>query len=92
MLTVHATLQPNGQVQLPPALASSQPVPVLVTILEPANGPNDSQLIAGSATGKGNVQATLDLLRSPAFLALPKSDPAEVEQRIQDLRNDWNDV
>ena len=30
-------------------------------------------------------------LRSPEFLALPKADPAEVEQRIQDLRNDWND-
>ena len=35
MLTVHATLQPNGQVQLPPSLASSTPVPVLVTFLEP---------------------------------------------------------
>jgi hypothetical protein len=41
--------------------------------------------------GKGSVAATLALLRSPEFLALPKSDPAEVEQRIQDLRNDWND-
>jgi hypothetical protein len=91
MLTVHATLQPNGQVQLPPALASSQPVPVLVTILEPANDASDGRGTAGREAGKGSVQATLELLRSPAFLALPKSDPEEVEQRIQDLRNDWND-
>lgn len=34
MLTVHATLQPMAQVQLPPSLAKEWPVPVLVTILE----------------------------------------------------------
>lgn len=62
MLTVHATLQPNGLVQLPPSLA------------------------------KGSVAATLALLRSPEFLALPKTDPQEVEARIQALRNDWDDA
>ena len=88
MLTVHATLQPNGQVQLPPALMQNKPVPVLVTFLEPL--PEAAEPVPGSAP-KGSVAATLALLRSPAFLALPKADPAEVDQRIQDLRNDWND-
>lgn len=59
MLTVHATLQPNGLVQLPPSLA------------------------------KGSVAATLALLRSPEFLAIPKADPQEVEARIQAMRSDW---
>lgn len=88
MLTVRATLEPNGHVVLPPALLQTKPVPVLVTFLEPlpaATGP------APVGTPKGNVAATLALLRSPEFLAIPKADPAEVEQRIQNLRNDWND-
>ena len=90
MLTVHATLQPDGHVQLPPALVHDKPVPVLVTFLDV--GPDAAPAAADPVyTGKGSVAATLALLRSPEFLALPKSDPAEVEQRIQDLRNDWND-
>ena len=91
MLTVHATLQPNGQVQLPPELAKDKPVPVLVTILEPQPEAATSALAEPVPTGKGSVAATLALLRSPAFQALPRSDPQEIEQRIQDLRNDWND-
>ena len=91
MLTVHATLQPNGQVQLPPALARERPVPVLVTILEPADEAPASATLPPIDASKGSVAATLALLRSPEFMALPKSDPAEVEQRIRDLRNDWND-
>ena len=88
MLTVRATLEPNGHVVLPPALVQTKPVPVLVTFLEPL--PEATEPTPDSAP-KGSVAATLALLRSPAFLALPKADPAEVEQRIQDLRNDWND-
>lgn len=84
MLTVHATLQPNGQVQLPAVLARPTPVPVLVTILEP-----DTQT-GEPAFPSGNVRATLALLRSAEFVALPKADPAEVALRIQALRNDWD--
>ena len=92
MLTVHATLEPNGQVQLPASLAKDKPVPVLVTFLEPL--PPAAAAAGAAATGalSGSVEATLALLRSPEFLAIPKADPAEVEQRIQDLRNDWNDA
>lgn len=94
MLTVHATMQPNGQVQLPPALARSTPVPVLVTILEPVPeavppNPNDPKA-AGS--GPGSIAALRALLGSPAFLALPTAEPQEVEARIESLRNDWNDA
>jgi hypothetical protein len=91
MLVVHATLEPDGHVQLSPALARDTPVPVLVTILEPVDEAPSSAALQPTDAGKGSVAATLALLRSPEFLALPKSDPAEVEQRIQDLRNDWND-
>ncbi|HSV46903.1 MAG TPA: hypothetical protein VLJ58_14040 [Ramlibacter sp.] len=94
MLTVHATLQPNGQVQLPPALARSTPVPVLVTILEPEPQAGQSTADDPGATGKklGSIAALRALLGSPAFLALPAGDPQEVEARIQALRNDWNDA
>jgi hypothetical protein len=92
MLTVRATLQPNGQVQLPLALAKDKPVPVLVTILEPppeaaASSPVDEN----GLTGKGSVANLLALLRSPEFLAIPRADPQEVEERIRGLRNDWDD-
>jgi hypothetical protein len=94
MLTVHATLQPNGQVHLPPSLASSTPVPVLVTFLEPL--PQAGQPMAGdpaaTGSGQGSIAALRALLASPAFLALPASDPQEVEARIESLRNDWNDA
>ncbi len=92
MLTVHATLQPNGQVQLPPSLAKGTFVPVLVTILEPLP---EAGLPAGdeqSSAGKGSISRLRALLGSPQFLALPASDPQEVETRIQALRNDWNDA
>ena len=88
MLTVRATLEPNGHVALPPALVQTKPVPVLVTFLEPLT---EAGAPPTGGAPKGNIAATLALLRSPEFLALPRSDPAEVEQRIEDLRNDWND-
>ncbi|MFM2057798.1 MAG: hypothetical protein RLY71_2183 [Pseudomonadota bacterium] len=113
MLTVHATLLPNGQVQLPPGLAKARPVPVLVTILEPMNDAGQPEpestheaqdastvstsgaaaapgIAAPATTGKGSVANLLALLASPQFQALPKSDPQEVEERIQALRNDWD--
>ncbi len=44
-----------------------------------------------SAAKKGSVAASMALLQSPEFRKLPKADAAEVEQRIQSLRNDWGD-
>ena len=94
MLTVHAVLQPNGQVQLPPALARSTPVPVLVTILEPVPEAGQIRATDTEAAGKGmgGIAALRALLASPAFLALPAADPQEVEARIESLRNDWSDA
>ena len=94
MLTVHATLQPNGQVQLPPSLASSTPVPVLVTFLEPLPqaGPPTAGDPVATSRGLDSIAALRALLASPEFLALPPSDPQDVEARIQALRNDWTDA
>jgi hypothetical protein len=91
MLTVRATLQPNGQVQLPPALANGKAVPVLVTILEPPphDGPSPSDEEA-VVEGRSSVAGLRALLESPAFLALPPSDPQEVEARIQSIRAYWD--
>ncbi len=91
MLTVHATLQPDGRVQLPPALARDKPVPILVTILEPLEDAPTLAPVPPVDAGKGSVANLLALLQSPAFLAISRADPVEVEERIQALRNDWND-
>lgn len=91
MLTVHATLQPDGHIQLPPALARQKPVPVFVTILDSDEETPSPTASPPGAPGTGSVAATLALLRSPEFQALPKADAAEVAQRIQALRNDWGD-
>ncbi len=92
MLTVRATLQPNGQVQLPPALAKGRPVPVLVTLLEPAPETGQPGGDAPADAANGSIGKLRSLLGSPAFLALPAADPAEAEARIQALRNDWNEA
>jgi hypothetical protein len=82
MLTLHATLQPDGHIILPEPLRRTHSAPVLVTFLDEPEIP---------ALGTGTVAATLALLQSPAFRALPKGDPAEIEQRIAALRADWKD-
>ena len=80
MLTLRATLEPDGHITLPPTLRHERPVSVLVTFIEEA-----------AAQAGGSAAATLALLRSPAFQSLPKADPLEVEQRITSLRNEWKD-
>ena len=79
MLTLRATLEPDGHLTLPASIHHAQPVSVLVTFIEE---PVSDQSSSGAA-------ATLALLRSPAFQSLPKADPQEIEQRIANLRNDW---
>jgi hypothetical protein len=96
MLTVHATLQPNGLVQLPPSLAKGRPVHVLVTILEPEpdaeQAQPDAEAIEPVIVGKGSVSATLALLRSPEFRAIPKAGRPEVDACIQTPRDEWGDA
>jgi len=58
------------------------------SFLDDSAGFTPSSVIAGE---KGSVAATLALLQSPEFRKLPKSDAAEIEQRIQSLRDDWGD-
>lgn len=81
MLTLRATLEPDGHLILPPTLRHHHPVPVLVTFLDEAIPPQT----------QGSAGATLELLQSPAFRNLPKSGATEIEQRIAELRNDWED-
>ena len=93
MLTIRATLEPSGHVQLPPFVHCEKPTPVLLTFLdEPvAYSTALNSTITSLAAEKGSVAATLALLQSPEFRLLPKADAAEVEQRIQELRNDWDE-
>ena len=88
MLTIRATLEPSGHVLLPPSVHCEKPMPVLLTFLDEPTAFSSTPV---SAAEKGSVAATLALLQSPEFRMLPKADAAEVEQRIQSLRNDWGD-
>ena len=87
MLTIRATLKPNGHVQLPTSVQFEKSMPVLVTFLDEEDSPPPFTAM----TEEGSVSATLGLLHSLEFRTLPKADPAEIEQRIQALRNDWGD-
>lgn len=40
---------------------------------------------------QGSAEATLALLNSAAFQALPKGETQEIKERIDQLRNDWHD-
>ncbi|AGX86719.1 hypothetical protein [Candidatus Symbiobacter mobilis] len=81
MLTLRATLEPDGHLTLPPSLLHERQMSVLVTFLDEMPAPQT----------QGSAAATLALLQSPAFRNLPKSNAEEMEQRIAELRNDWKD-
>ena len=81
MLTLRATLEPDGHLTLPSTLRHERSIPVLVTFLDETHAPQ----------AQGSAAATLELLQSPIFRNLPKGHLAEIEQRIAELRNDWKD-
>jgi hypothetical protein len=43
-----------------------------------------------SPMNRGSAAKALEMLASPRFAHRPLSDPAEVNARIQGLRNDWD--
>ncbi|HLA35379.1 MAG TPA: hypothetical protein VJ001_11005 [Rhodocyclaceae bacterium] len=46
----------------------------------------------GAEVGEqGSAAKALELLASPRFAKRPSADPAEVQARIEALRNDWNE-
>lgn len=42
-------------------------------------------------TGDGSAAKALEMLASPRFAQRPAALPTEVQQRINELRNDWGD-
>jgi hypothetical protein len=44
-----------------------------------------------AAQEQGSAAYTLGLIQSTAYLSLPKSNSEEIEERIDQLRNDWRD-
>lgn len=82
MLTLRATLEPDGRINLPEVVQHDVPLSVLITFLDEPATPKRVH---------GNAEATLALLNSPTFQVLPKGDPQEIAERIARLRNDWDD-
>lgn len=82
--TIEVEIDTDGHIRLLEPLPSTHARRAYLTLL-PNTPPNQAQEIRGSA-----AQA-LALLASPQFANRPVADPIEVQQRIENLRNDWTE-
>jgi len=51
--------------------------------------PASEQQPGSPAAGTSSAEQALKLLASPRFAQRPSASPVEVQQRIDELRNDW---
>lgn len=76
--TVEAEIRSDGTVTLLEPVDVTVTSRALVTILE-----------NGARAGSGNVQAVLELLKSPEFANRPSHPAEEIEKQIEEARNSW---
>jgi hypothetical protein len=53
--------------------------------------PDSDKQSSPSIVENSSATQALKLLASPRFVKRPAANPVEVQQRIDDLRNDWGD-
>jgi hypothetical protein len=80
---IEVIVEPGGTIRPLDELHVTVPTRAVLTLLAPATTPLDEP-------EPGNGVAILTLLKTPRFAQRPLADAAEVEQRIKDLRNDWD--
>lgn len=83
---IEAIVEPNGTIHPLEAIGATAPMRAIVTLLEPLAFP-----VSETQPQKGSATALLALLQTPRFAHRPPADPEEVQQRIQALRNDWDE-
>lgn len=52
--------------------------------------PASDKQSSSSIVGDSSAEQALKLLASPRFAQRPEASPVEVQQRIDELRNDWD--
>ncbi len=84
--TLEAEIYPNGEVKLLEPLNLVEKTRAFVTILSGNMNP-----IKTKEQVANNGQALLQLIQSPNFNKLPATCATEIDQRIQDQRNAWDE-
>ncbi|MFA7241804.1 MAG: hypothetical protein WC091_16960 [Sulfuricellaceae bacterium] len=79
--TIEVEIDPSGRIHPLEPLSFVPSGRAYLTLL-PAS---DKQ----SSLESGSAAQALKLLASPRFVQRPAANPVEVQQRIDDLRNDW---
>jgi hypothetical protein len=81
--TIEVEIDPSGRIHPLEPLSFVPSGRAYLTLL-PASDKQSSPTIENSSAAQA-----LKLLASPRFAQRPAANPAEVQQRIDDLRNDW---
>lgn len=79
---IEVIVKPDGAIQPLEKLHVKVPTRAVLTLLE-TQQPMEEQI------ERGNGAVILALLNTPRFANRPPAAPEEIEQRIQELRNDW---
>jgi len=81
---IEVIVEPDGVIRPLEELHVKVPTRAVLTLLETPPPVEEKP-------ERGNGAAILALLQTPRFANRPPADPEEIEQRIQSLRNDWDD-
>ena len=81
--TFEVIVEPDGAIHPTEELHVEAPTRAILTLLETSTP-------AEAKPARGSGAAILALLQTPRFANRPSADPKEIEQRIQNLRNDWD--
>lgn len=84
--TIEVEIDPSGHIHPLEALSFIPSGRAYLTLLPPT----DNEFRAPD-TGAGSAAKALELLASPRFAQRPEALTDEVQQRINELRNDWGD-
>lgn len=84
--TIEVEIDPSGHIHPLEALSFIPSVRAYLTPL-----PSTDNEFCTPNTGDGSAAKALELLASPRFVQRPVALSDEVQQRINELRNDWGD-
>ena len=84
LYAIEVIVEPDGVIRPLEELHVKVPTRVVLTLLETPPSVEEKP-------ERGYGAAILALLQTPRFANRPPADPEEIEQRIQSLRNDWDD-
>lgn len=84
--TIEVEIDPSGHIHPLEPLPFVPSGRAYLTLL-----PAQNKGLNTSIAADGSAEKALELLASPRFAQRPAALPSEVQQRINELRNDWGD-